>query len=1054
MGQKNRIGFLCRKRTRFGPVKAGNITQDTPCSDPSVNLVSSCSPNQANETHPRRQEHSGGAAMVLEATMICIDNSEWMRNGDYAPSRFQAQADAVNLICGAKTQSNPENTVGVMTMAGKGVRVLVTPTSDLGKILACMHGLEVGAEANLAAAIQVAQLALKHRQNKRQQQRIIAFIGSPVKYDKKVLETIGKKLKKNNVALDIVDFGETDDEKPEKLEALISAVNSSDSSHIVHVPPGDNALSDVLISTPIFTGEEGGSGFAASAAAAAATGAAGFEFDVDPNVDPELALALRLSMEEERARQEAIAKKAAEESSGAENKDNASSSNTDSVMAEAEAASNAAADDKKDQPKEDDDAQLLQQALAMSMEEGSSGAALADAAMAEAAVDDQDLALALQMSVQEAGGSSQSDMSKVFEDRSFVTSILNSLPGVDPNDPSVKDLLASLHGQGETCLDTGGDGGYYTPASHLLEMEGLRILLDCPVDLSALAAFSPVPLGVSSGDAEDLIRAVPYYRSPTAVAAAEAGGVDAVLVSSATGLLGLPFLTRLPGFVNTKVYVTEVAARMGRLMMTELVDMHREFVRCYGPDRYQSPVWMEEEKFKKLLTVLQKTDDKGNNLAALVPLYSLENVEECMQKIQHVKYGEEVCFNGLLMLKATSSGLELGNCVWTIKGPRSSMTYLPSAIFVSAHALDFDYNSLKGNDVILFSDFSSLNGMSDDNMKMSEHVVDETDILLSNDSLPRDDSIDEDESIKYLCNNDDIKEEIERISFICSCITDAINSGGSVLIPTGRLGVILLLLEHMSETLHSSDMQVPIFMISEIAEEMVAFTNALPEWLCKPRQEKQGVDAELTLKPFMPLAIQVLGCSFLSGIKVGKIDSLLRLLKPKLVLFPEGQKSLYPATEKQSWSFLYYSKGKTIEVPNIREEFEVCLATEVAFGLQPRQLDKTTAVARLKAKLLLSNGQYVLAAAKSQLDQSERHLLHKETVDASRISSALQEKGFGCSFSADVDTSLTDRERVISITSPGEALVKVTSERTTICSDNEKIAHHVYDALRSICNGI
>ncbi|GJN30867.1 hypothetical protein PR202_gb19208 [Eleusine coracana subsp. coracana] len=378
--------------------------------------------------------------------MICIDNSEWMRNGDYSPSRFQAQADAVNLICGAKTQSNPENTVGVMTMAGKGVRVLVTPTSDLGKILACMHGLEVGAEANLAAAIQVAQLALKHRQNKRQQQRIIAFVGSPVKYDKKVLETIGKKLKKNNVALDIVDFGESDDEKPEKLEALVSAVNSSDSSHIVHVAPGENALSDVLLSTPIFTGEEGGSGFAASAAAAAATGATGFDFGVDPNVDPELALALRLSMEEERARPEAIAKKAAEDSS-TENKDHASSSNTDAVMTEAEPSSNAAADDKKEQPKEDDD--LLQQALAMSMEPASGSAAVADAAMADASAVDPDLALALQMSVQDANMSSESDMSKVFEDRSFVTSILNSLPGVDPNDPSVKDLLASLHGQGE-----------------------------------------------------------------------------------------------------------------------------------------------------------------------------------------------------------------------------------------------------------------------------------------------------------------------------------------------------------------------------------------------------------------------------------------------------------------------------------------------------------------------------------------------------------------------------------------------------------------------------
>ncbi|KAL4366991.1 hypothetical protein GQ457_05G012280 [Hibiscus cannabinus] len=37
--------------------------------------------------------------------MVCIDNSEWMGK---VPSRFQAQADAVNLICGAKTQRGNE----------------------------------------------------------------------------------------------------------------------------------------------------------------------------------------------------------------------------------------------------------------------------------------------------------------------------------------------------------------------------------------------------------------------------------------------------------------------------------------------------------------------------------------------------------------------------------------------------------------------------------------------------------------------------------------------------------------------------------------------------------------------------------------------------------------------------------------------------------------------------------------------------------------------------------------------------------------------------------
>ena len=46
----------------------------------------------------------------------------------------------------------------------------------------------------------------------------------------------------------------------------------------------------------MFKGEDG-------AGAVIASGGGGFEFGVDPNEDPELALALRVSMEENRARQ-------------------------------------------------------------------------------------------------------------------------------------------------------------------------------------------------------------------------------------------------------------------------------------------------------------------------------------------------------------------------------------------------------------------------------------------------------------------------------------------------------------------------------------------------------------------------------------------------------------------------------------------------------------------------------------------------------------------------------------------------------------------------------
>jgi hypothetical protein len=81
-------------------------------------------------------------------------------------------------------------------------------------------------------------------------------------------DSVGKKLRKCNVAVDVVSFGDVD-ENAEKLEAFMGAVNKNNNSNLVTVPPGAN-LADVLLSTPIFMDEDsgGGSGFAAAAAAA------------------------------------------------------------------------------------------------------------------------------------------------------------------------------------------------------------------------------------------------------------------------------------------------------------------------------------------------------------------------------------------------------------------------------------------------------------------------------------------------------------------------------------------------------------------------------------------------------------------------------------------------------------------------------------------------------------------------------------------------------------------------------------------------------------------
>lgn len=147
--------------------------------------------------------------------------------------------------------------------------MLATPTADLGKILSAMHKASIGGESDLYTGIQIAQvrpfsafsvsrlvltsklvcplscvvqLALKHRQNKTQRQRLIILVGSPLSrlQDEKSLIKLGKKLKKNNVAVDVVTFASEESEavtsegeagtNESVLTKLVESVSSGDNS--------------------------------------------------------------------------------------------------------------------------------------------------------------------------------------------------------------------------------------------------------------------------------------------------------------------------------------------------------------------------------------------------------------------------------------------------------------------------------------------------------------------------------------------------------------------------------------------------------------------------------------------------------------------------------------------------------------------------------------------------------------------------------------------------------------------------------------------------------
>lgn len=108
-------------------------------------------------------------------------------------------------------------------------------------------------------------------------------------------------MKKNNVAIDVINFANEDNKV--RLEAMVNAANQgaeTPNCHFLDVPTGAAHITDVMITSPIVQGDDGGMGGGMPGESGGVDGGLGF----DPNMDPELAMALRLSMEEANAGQE------------------------------------------------------------------------------------------------------------------------------------------------------------------------------------------------------------------------------------------------------------------------------------------------------------------------------------------------------------------------------------------------------------------------------------------------------------------------------------------------------------------------------------------------------------------------------------------------------------------------------------------------------------------------------------------------------------------------------------------------------------------------------
>lgn len=136
-------------------------------------------------------------------------------------------------------------------------------------------------------ALQTSALALKHRANPNLSQRIICFIASTISQSIEELKIIAKKLKKNNISLDLIAIGDLSEQQREKIQIIHDNVRSEvNNCELLFVDPTAN-LSDILLTSKIM-------GFGIQPAANATM--------INEAEDPELMMALQLSLQEEEQR--------------------------------------------------------------------------------------------------------------------------------------------------------------------------------------------------------------------------------------------------------------------------------------------------------------------------------------------------------------------------------------------------------------------------------------------------------------------------------------------------------------------------------------------------------------------------------------------------------------------------------------------------------------------------------------------------------------------------------------------------------------------------------
>ncbi|CAL1529040.1 unnamed protein product [Lymnaea stagnalis] len=563
----------------------------------------------------------------------------------------------------------------------------------------------------------------------------------------------------------------------------------------------------------------------------------------------------------------------------------------------------------------------------------------------------------------------------------------------------------------------------------VLFFKGVRIMLDCGLDIKQVLHFVPllvVPgFQVSKahswsqgGDKRNrvpdevvqelkdcggrlLVDGAPEFSIPE-TGIIDLSTLDAILISSYSCMLALPYITEYTGFKGT-VYMTEPTLHIGRQYMEELV-MYVE----RNPKSNVASHWKQDIILKNLPTPLRD----AVNPRQWRKLYTLHDINSTLSKVQLVGFSEKLDIFGALTVTPASSGCCIGSCNWIINSKYEKICYAAGTSTLTTHPRPVDQAPLKNADVLILS------------------CLTQTPL-----SLP-------DPMIGEFCVN--------------AAVT--VKNGGNVLVPCYASGVTFDLFECLSGHLEQCGLAgVPMYFLSPVSDSTLAYSNIFAEWLSSGKQAKvflpecpfphadllskgrlknfSSIHTGLTtdfhtpcilfaghpslrmgdivhfielwgnssantiiftepdfphldaLAPFLPIAMRVCYCPIDTSLNFSQANKLIRDLRPLHLVVSElyiKPPLMEPLRNDLTIDFdpspLTYKQGEILSLP-VKRQFEtVEMEPELANTLEPIEVKPGSAVSMVTAALVAKDNKYILQKLPANI-----HLTRKRRSDGSLL---------------------------------------------------------------------